>query len=99
VAKPNPGQTREQATNLSVLTFLFSDDFAGVGPDDPTRAAIEAEFERHGVPEDAPGEEFWQLLAEQPGYPWILAPGARRAAWREDVFGRPTVYVMRSDPE
>jgi hypothetical protein len=94
----HPGQTRRQAINLKVLTFLFWDDFAGVGPADPTPTAIEAEFERHGVPEDAPGEDFWRLLTEQPGYPWILAPGARREAWREDVFGRPTVYVLQFDP-
>lgn len=48
-----------------------------------------------GVPELCPGEDFWDLLRREPGYPWILAPGANLELWEPDLFGRPTTYVMR----
>ncbi len=92
--KPSAGMTAERAINLGVLTFLFWCDFDGVGAANPTREAIEAEFTARGAAEVAPGTEFWELLEREPGYPWILAPGARVDAWDLELFGRPTRYVM-----
>ena len=97
VPKPSGDQTLQQAINLGVLSFLFWCDFAGVGPSPPTESAIRAEFDAAGVPELCPGNDFWELLRRNPGYPWILAPGANVQYWDPECFGRPNVYRMESE--
>jgi hypothetical protein len=70
----------------------------GVSPELRERviATLDPQVRTLGAPEAAPGEDFWALLAREPGYPWILAPGARTGAWDRGLFGRPTRYVMES---
>ena len=95
VPKPSRGQTRQQAINLSALSFLFLCDFTGLEPV-PTEAAIRAEFVAAGVPELCPGPEFWEHLRRHPGHHWILAPGASLRQWDFERFGRPTIYRMET---
>jgi hypothetical protein len=57
------------------VTFIFWCDFAGVGDRQPSEVAIRAEFVAAGVPELCPGEDFWDLLRREPGYPWIPDSG------------------------
>jgi len=95
VPKPSGDQTPQQAINLAVLTFLFWCDFAGVGPSQPSEAAILAEFEAAGVPARFPPDDFWEPLRRNPGYAWILAPANTTAAnWDYGLYGRPPVYRM-----
>ena len=94
VPKRSGDQTPQQAINLGVLAFIFWCDFAGVGSRDPNEAAIRAEFEAAGVPELCPDDDFWELLRRNPGYPWILAPGANVQRWDFELFGRPNVVRM-----
>jgi hypothetical protein len=97
VPKPSCQQTRQQAINLGVLSFLWWCDFDGLAPQ-PTQAAVRAEFKAMGVPELCPGPEFWDHLRRNPSYPWILAPGANRERWDPGLLGRPTVYAMERPP-
>jgi hypothetical protein len=55
--EPFGEQTREQAINLAVSTFLAWCHFERLGPETPTPSAIRAEFEAAGVPEDCPSAE------------------------------------------
>jgi hypothetical protein len=99
-ATPSGRRTsRRQAINLAVLSFQFWCDFDGVGPDPPGEDAIRAEFEAAGVPELCPPGDYWEHLRLNPGYPWILAPGADLRHWDLKLFGRPNVYRMEKRPQ
>jgi hypothetical protein len=50
LAEASEGQTREQAINFGILSFLYWCELDGLRPL-PTEAAIRAEFEEAGVPE------------------------------------------------
>jgi hypothetical protein len=97
VPRPSRNQTPEQAVNLGVLSFLWWCDFDGLDPQ-PTEAAVRAEFEAANVPEFCPGPGFWGHLRRNPGYPWILAPGANRERWNLELLDRPNVYRMGYRP-
>ena len=99
VPKPSGQQTRPQAVNLAVDSFLFWCDFAGVGPSQPGAEAIKAEFEAAGVPELCPPADYLEEVRLHPTRLWYLAPGASRSAWDSERLGIPRIYRMEIQPE
>ena len=89
------GPDRATGDQPGVLSFLFWCDFAGVGP---VRHRVRDQGRLYvvGGSEPRPGNDFWELLRRNPGYPWILAPGANVQHWDPQRFGRPNVYRMES---
>ena len=81
VMKPHLGEaygenSREQAINFGILSFLYWCDLDGYWPL-PTEDAIRTEFEEAGVPERFPGSEYWEFLRRNPGHWWILDRATR----------------------
>lgn len=64
--EPSPGRTPEQASNFAVSSFLYWCWFDGLRPE-PTQEAVTAEFEAAGVPELAPGDDFWKDFRDRRG--------------------------------